>query len=164
MSHHRFDKGLMVTSECCGHGGGIADIITYNLKKEIMVEIEIKISKQDLKKDIKKMKHFLYKAKDEIQIQQFYYAVPTSLVEYCKEYLIEHELDYGIIEIITEKVDDFDFKKKMADYGKLLRVVKKCKRFNKNKPLDHQVRTFMLRLSSELVSREQELFVLREVL
>ena len=162
MSKYRFKDGIMVTSECCGHGGGIADIILYDLKKEYMCEIEIKISKQDLKKDINKQKHRIYKRKDLIEIQQFYYAVPSKLVEYCKEFLSIHDLDYGIIEILTEEVESFDFYKKMADYSKLMRVTKKCKRFNKNKPLERQVQTFMQRISSELVSREQELFLCRE--
>lgn len=163
MLKYRFKDGFMVTSECTGHGGGIADLILYDLKKDSMVEIEIKISKQDLKKDILKQKHKIYRNKENIEIQQFYYAVPSKLVEYCKAYLIEHDLEYGIIEIVTEKVEGFDFKE-FSDCAELVCVVKRCKRFNKNKPYESQKHTFFKRISSELVLREKELFLVREEL
>jgi hypothetical protein len=159
MYKYRYKDGFMVTSECMGHGDGIADIITYDLNKKSMIEIEIKISKQDLKKDIKKIKHTMYRDRDNTNIQKFYYAVPTFLVEYTREFLIEHDLNYGIIEIITYEVEHFEFKY-FANFEKLMRVEKRCTRFNKNEPSDRQVYAFMKRISSELVSREQELFLL----
>ena len=156
MCKFRYKDGLLVTSECGGHGHGIADIITYNHKKDIMVEIEIKISKQDLKKDLDKMKHILYSYKNDIQIQKFYYAVPSELVEYCTKFLLDNNLDYGIIEIITDKVDNYNFKKKKYDCSELVRVAKQCKKFNNNKPTKNQVITFLNRLSSELILSKKE--------
>ena len=156
MSKYRFTDGHMVCSECCGHGDSIADIITYDLKKEAMMEIEIKISKQDLKHDIKKMKHEIYRKKDLINIQKFYYAVPTFMVEYCKNYLEENNLDYGVIEIIEEKVQEFVFDA-YNDTAELMKVVKRCKKFNNNSPLERQKHSFFSRLSTEVVARSREL-------
>jgi hypothetical protein len=157
MDKYRFNDQLMVTSECGGFCG-IADIMTYDLKKEIFVEIEIKISKQDLKNDIKKMKHHL--PLETAPIHKFYYAVPTFLVNYCKEYLDEHGLPYGIIEICTDQLDNFKLKA-FEDSSGLVKVVKKCKLFHKNKPPKSSIRNFMMRISSELVSRERSLLQLK---
>lgn len=162
MSKFRFKNQLMVTSECSVIGGGLADILTYDYKKDIFVEIEIKISKQDLKKDIEKSKHYFYTTLPEkAAIQQFYYAVPSFLVEYCREYLHINNLPYGIIEIIEDNLLAYEMKA-FDDTDSLMRVIKKCPRFNKNKSKDNQRICFMNRISSELVTRERELLLLRD--
>lgn len=85
-------------------GGWSADILGINEKK--MIELEVKISKNDLLSDYRKPKHAQYNRNNYFPSYyearwiptHFYYVVPPDLVEVAKEYLIKKEFkSYGII-------------------------------------------------------------------
>lgn len=73
-------------------GGNIADVLAINDNE--IVEIEVKISKQDFLNDFKKEKHNLsLKAAN-----RFYYAIPEHLYNFVCSYLEKHNYnDIGII-------------------------------------------------------------------
>ena len=85
MHKYRFQDTYLVASEVnvIGSLGAIADLMVYNIKDDVLFEVEIKISKYDLLKDLKKKKHEIYKdlSLPHPCINRFYYAVPTELVE-----------------------------------------------------------------------------------
>lgn len=121
-------------------GGWSADVLGANEKK--MIEVEVKINKPDLLKDIQKPKHRHYT--DNIgwggQWERrwipthFYYAVPARLVEDCRAYLTKHKLDsYGII-----NTEEFE-------------VVKRAAWLHKNEPDSKAKFTIALRMGSELL-------------
>lgn len=88
-----------IATEC---GSFSADCVGVNEKK--IVEVETKISIQDLKADFKKAKHSQYKHSVDYGWStmwiptHFYFAVPGKLVEKTKEIIAEKGFEkYGII-------------------------------------------------------------------
>ncbi len=157
MSKYRFKDQLMATSECVVPGGGYGDVVTYDLKSKRMMEIEIKISKGDLRNDLKKGKHAKYtKPNNKCGLQKFYYAVPTFMVEYCKDFLDKHNFPYGIIEIVEDKAVTIKANN-FEDTSKFMKIVRRGKKISDNEPSKGQVYSFMKRISSELASRDQAL-------
>ena len=66
-----------------------------------MTEVEIKVSKSDLKNDFKKPKHRIYKeriGKEPWIPSKFYFAVPSSLKEFAVAQVVDKP--YGVIEIL----------------------------------------------------------------
>lgn len=122
-------------------GGWSADALGVNEKK--MIEIEVKINKEDLINDFRKPKHGHYHNKNYGQYQwerqwipnQFYYAVPADLVEICREYLKKRELEsYGIIDV------DSNFS-----------VIKRAKPLHDRPPTSSAKFKIALRMGSELL-------------
>ena len=95
-------RGWMCATEMylsCGN----ADLLVYNPHNASMYEIEIKVSKSDLKADFmkKERKHRYYKKPVTLykRIPDFmYFLVPESLVDYAKCILKEYP-KYGIMAI-----------------------------------------------------------------
>ncbi len=85
---------------CCATecGDFNADFITINPDNEL-IEVEIKISLNDLKNDFNKRKHTKYKENNLTFVPTyFYYCVPEGLVDKCKKILKENNLEnYGIL-------------------------------------------------------------------
>lgn len=114
-------------------------MLGINEKK--MIEIEVKITKSDLLADIKKYKHNHYnETQHGTQWERrwipthFYYAVPSDLIEMCKEYLTKHKLDkYGLI-----NSDDFS-------------VHKRAKWLHEREPESRAKFLIALRMGSELI-------------
>lgn len=84
---------------CATEAGSFkADFLTINNDNQI-IEVEIKISVSDLKKDFEKPKHNIYK--DEYHTftpAYFFYCVPTCLVEDTLQLLEQENLNnYGIL-------------------------------------------------------------------
>jgi len=120
-----------------------SDILVSNGKE--IIECEIKISKNDLKNDLKKKKHRIYEKPSNWYSSwipnKFYFAVPADLIELATE-LVEGTA-YGVI-----LVSDKNFtKRKKENYCK---IVKKAKNIQDNfkKKLHKQI---IMRESSEII-------------
>ena len=87
-------------------GVDFRDVCGYNDKE--VVEVEIKISKSDLRADKKKRKHKFYKDYPQgLSPNKFYYAVPTFLVDDAIKLCEEINNDYGVIEVrIGKQIQD----------------------------------------------------------
>lgn len=122
-------------------GGYCSDVIGINEKK--FIEIEIKISKEDLRADFKKHKHHEYLGRPTYGIKpstgrwipnQFYFAVPKDLVEFaCQQSDERSGSQYGVI-----SADDF-------------KVVKRAKWLHKRLPDSAVKHSIALRMGSELL-------------
>lgn len=111
MAFYRFKKGYLTTTEL-SYTHGIADVIAINDKTGEVIEIEIKISKQDLLKE-KEHKADKHKALKEAEIttldvynkwdntlicpNKFYLCVPKYLVEDAIAFCVETNKDYGVL-------------------------------------------------------------------
>jgi hypothetical protein len=73
-------RNIIVPNACWGLGVHECDLLIIR-ESGSAVEIEIKVSKSDLKKDAEKRHGHLNK-----KIKQLYFAVPESLAEACIEY------------------------------------------------------------------------------
>lgn len=125
MAYWRFKKQSLCCDEV-GFAGGNSDILV-DTGKEI-IDIEVKISKSDLKADIKKPKHEANKNQLSQYISvpnKFYICVPTCLVEEAKKWTEEVNPNYGVLEFSEVKYESY--KEYPRYYDKMIRVVKKAK-------------------------------------
>jgi hypothetical protein len=129
-----------IATEC---GYNSADVLGCNEKK--MIEIEVKTNMPDFKNDFKKNKHSNYSSseynwKQQSIPNQFYFAVPPSMVEDVKKYLDEKGYDkYGVLALADPDTD-----------GEL-RVHRTAKKLHERKPNSHVAYTIALRMGSELL-------------
>lgn len=103
MAYYRFKKQNICADEV-KIGGGLADVLVDTGLKTI--EIEVKISKADLRNDKKKVKHEAYRKgfhKYYTVPNFFILCIPTELVEEAKIFVKEVNTKYGIIEFSNEK-------------------------------------------------------------
>lgn len=131
-----------IATECGSHS---ADCLGINEKR--MIECEVKISMEDFKADSRKHKHDIYNHSNDYftwQSQwipnQFYYAVPTAMVEEVKAHLKSFEKSerkvfakYGVI----------DFEK--------MQVEKRAGWLHQRDPNVHVKFVVALRMGSELI-------------
>ena len=81
----------------------LADVVVST--GDSIIEIEIKVSKQDLiKGEARKKKHG--KEDSARVVNKFFVCVPTELVEVAKKWVEEVNPKYGIIEFITERAKE----------------------------------------------------------
>jgi len=78
-------KNIIVPNISWGLGLHECDLLIIRPKTGYALEVEIKISKSDLKADAKK-KH----THSSTKIREFYYAIPINLLDSCLEYIPEH--------------------------------------------------------------------------
>jgi len=96
MKYYRFKRQFLCVDEI---GYEPADVLVDTGKA--IIEIEIKISKQDLwKGEERKRKHKIEDSKR--GCNQFYLCVPTELVEEGAKWIKETNQKYGLIEFKTE--------------------------------------------------------------
>lgn len=115
-----------------------ADALGCNEKD--LIEIEVKISVEDLKADLRKEKHRTYNDPNVLSHRRewwpthFYYAVTPDLVEKAQEILERNQLNnYGLIN------------------GETFQVIKPAKRLHKKQPCDSVKFKLALRMGSELI-------------
>jgi len=142
LAYYRFKRGYFVSTET-NVSHGIADVLAVSKDRSISVEIEVKISKADLKNEWtnKATKHS--RLQDEtnqygLVPNYFYFAMPESLYnEALNESIsLNGHTSYGIL-IVT---DDYQ-----------IQIVKQAKRLNKSKN-DKLIHNLFLRATSELVN------------
>ena len=147
---------LRIKQRCCfiatEVGNNSADVLGISEKK--MIEIEVKTNMPDFKNDFKKPKHGNYdREKEGAYIgswqkqwvpNQFYFAVPTSMVEEVKKYLEDKGYtQYGVL-ALAEPDTDGEF-----------RVVKQAKKLHDRAPSSHAKYVVALRMGSELLRFHQ---------
>jgi hypothetical protein len=96
MYYFRFKRQFVACSEVPTDCYELSDVLV--MSKKHMIEVEIKVSKQDLiKGEAKKKKH---KKEDSKRIvNKYFICVPTELVEDAKIWIDKTNKKYGLIEI-----------------------------------------------------------------
>ena len=155
MEKYRFAKQHVVAEECLD-----CDILTDDGK--MTTEIEVKITKSDLKAESKKMlyrklKHDLYRtSKSWIVPNKFYFCVPSNLVEFTKEYAKELNPKYGVIEF-DEKFIDILPNRRYSNHESYVKVVKKAGKLHERYNLKF-ARKIALRACTKSISLMQDIY------
>lgn len=148
MTYYKFiNKFIYVCTECINH----ADVIALNKQK--LVEIEVKISKSDLKADFKKPKHRLY-LNAEVNIKtkptrtipnEFYFCTTRDLQDIALELIKQHNDNYGLM--ICES---YGF------VGDNIKVVKKAKPLHKQLPKANYFDVVVKRMGNMIINFMKE--------
>jgi hypothetical protein len=162
-----------IASEC---GIFNSDILT--VKKDKLIEIEVKISKADFKNDFKKFKHQLFIGEPKEVLRQHYL---TKEIEYYRQYKQKNGRDHrDVLALkyerkfipnffyfaVPQKIHSFvvDFlKANYPEYGVILiddhgiwterpRIVKKAKKLHNRQVSDLVKQNIALRMGSELAN------------
>lgn len=156
MKYYRFDRQFnLVVSECINN----SDITA--LSKTNLVEVEIKISKEDFLKEfdgkskIKATKHQRYnngkKYNKYIIPSYFYFCTTKDLAPFIKNYLKENGYtNYGILICCEKRI----FNKRSH-----IEVYKQANKLNKNVINDDVIEKVYKRLQSELISLKEKVLI-----
>ena len=96
LAYFRFKRQYRYVATECGYYS--ADVLASNGRK--LIEVEVKVSKSDLKRDINKPKHKVYADPNDRKIwipHEFYVAVPQHLTEFAIEEVSKWNPKYGVI-------------------------------------------------------------------
>ena len=143
LAYWRFKRKYnYIATEC---GAYNSDILVANDNE--CVEVEVKVSKADLKNDFKKRKHKIYaNGKSKWIPQKFYFGVPEELVSVAVEMC--QGTQYGVICVQNGPYSPF------KDFCK---VILRAKKLN-SKPLNEDVvRKIVMRMGSELINNRLQL-------
>lgn len=146
----RFGKNLdLVATEA---GRWHADVLGCN--DNFSVEVEVKVSKADLRREFagKGSKHYLYGAAADGQAvagvpNYFYFFVPEVLEQEALLLIEAHSPRAGLAVYLEPESSS-----RLSD-GKYTRVAKKAQRLHDQKPTARFKRTLLLRMGSELCGR-----------
>jgi NH3-dependent NAD+ synthetase len=112
------------------------DFVALNINHNKFIECEIKISKADLKRDEKKLKHWRYlNTENSNTPTQFYFAVPEELVDEAK--------------IICEKINP---KYGVIDISRYPFIVRSARKLHKEKLPNSMIQSVYSRLTSENIN------------
>lgn len=143
LAYWRFKRRYQFIATECGTYN--ADILIANDKE--IIEVEVKVSKSDLKNDFKKRKHKIYaNGKSKWIPNKFYFGVPIELEDYAKE--LCEGTPYGVIRVQDGKY---------SPYRDFCKISKKAKKLTTklNEELIHKI---VLRMGSELITRRVQLW------
>ena len=155
MEKYRFSKQHVVAEEC-----NDCDILTDD--GLLITEIEVKMSKSDLKAESKKMlfrklKHDLYKTSKAWMVpNKFYFCVPSNLIEFAKEYAKELNPKYGVIEF-DEKFLDRLPNRRYSNHESSVMVVKRAGKLHEKYNLKY-ARKIALRACTKSISLMQDVY------
>lgn len=152
MANLRFSKrSLMLATEA---GVFNSDVLALNPDKGMFVEIEVKVSKQDLLADFKKLKHEYYltrykkkepfkghrsyKFYDQFVPKQFFFCVPSELKDYALE--VCDDLPYGVIVYHDSHISHY----------RRVKIIKRAKKLHNGPVPVKVIDSVLLRMSSEL--------------
>jgi hypothetical protein len=128
-------------------GNWNADIL--GLSEKLVIEVEVKVSKADLRNEFKnkKAKHFLYNGGTGASYtghkpNYFYIMVPEFLVEEAIKIVVEHSPNTGVLAFHPER---------NIWVGRRTDVARRASKLHDRPPAPGFVRTALLRASSELV-------------
>jgi hypothetical protein len=143
----RFGKQLpYVATEV---GAYSADVAGADLKS--LIEIEVKTSEADLRRDFekKKLKHRAYAGEEEGYANgrewipnRFFFLVPARLEAYALQYLGEKNPAYGLMVMV-----DSQRTRRLADD---IRMIRRAAYLHRNPVHDAALRTFLKRMGSDL--------------
>lgn len=154
----RFDRGFELCCTECIHYSDITAI-----KENCLVEVEVKISKSDFRREFqtttqksfnhwKEQKHEFYaepsKAWSSYHIpNKFYFCVPVELAEWAKDYLKDKNAKYGLLaydpELITTK-------------SAKIRTIKSARNLHENAPKQAAFHQAAIRTTNELITLKQK--------
>lgn len=103
LHYFRFIKRFLLISTEAGYYESdilVSNNTPFRNKKhnQEVIEVEVKVSRTDLRNDFKKKKHKVYASNSVVLTpNRFYFAVPKELVEYAIE--LCKNLPYGVIEV-----------------------------------------------------------------
>lgn len=133
----RYGKRMPIVATEAGHFS--ADVL--GISRDMSIEIEVKVSKADLKRDFDKVaKHLHYEKGTSSSPSFFYFFVPEELVETAEALVKEKAPKYGIAV----------YNPGAGMAGKCTRIHKKPQRLNPDPPSHRYVHTALMRMSSEL--------------
>lgn len=150
--YYRFKRGYSVVDECYSNFGEIADVLVDTKKHHY--EIEIKITKSDIRAEKKKAKHKDYeegyKLKQKLMgANKFYLCVPSELIPYAEKWIQEVNPKYGLIEFNTERFDSDRNKNRAYYWNEYIHIRKNASMLHNNYN-KHLTRNMIKRLSSAL--------------
>lgn len=121
MKHIRFEKKLpYVATEVDIHSRSIADVL-YFTKADLCTEIEVKISKADFLKELKKTKKHTAYASSSL-VTPNYFVIATT--EELRKFAIKHSPEYAGIIIVGKSVE-YVRQPKLIHSEKLLKLKNK---------------------------------------
>lgn len=127
-------------------GGYHADVIALDPLRNKYIEVEVKISKSDLLCDLKKPKHHFYKINQGDFIpHQFFYCVPTELVDTALE--IIKDLSYGLI-----RYRGLSYHRSFRTTQEAVIIIKRAKNLHNGKIQDRVINNLTKRMASELAN------------
>lgn len=117
-----------------------ADVLACDFEE--IVEVEVKISKADLRNDFKKIKHTRYKsARTHYTPNKFFFAVPNKLVEEAIH--LTQGTGYGVLEVSEKPLKGYTKESFIKVKKQALKLKDRyCKKLEKE---------ILMRLSSELI-------------
>lgn len=151
----RFEKQMPLVATEAGYWN--ADVMGIDPKN--CIEIEVKVSKQDLNSDLtnKRNKHFMYKNPEQTKWtpNQFYFMVPKELEADAIKLCLEKAPQYGVIVarniIKSRRVKGTKrISKKERSHGSRLYVAKRATKLHLNEPSPELKDKVLKRASSEL--------------
>lgn len=156
MKYYRFDRQFtLVVSECINN----ADITA--LSQTSLVEVEVKISKEDFLKEfdgksyVKRVKHQRYnsgrKYSKYVVPNYFYFCTTKELAPFIKNYLKEHGYDnYGVL-VCCEK--------RLFNKRSHIETYKQAKKLHKNRVNSSVFEKVHKRLQSELITLKEKVLL-----
>lgn len=154
----RFDKGFEICCTECIHNSDVTAI-----KEKCLVEVEVKISKSDFRREFqtttqksfnywKEKKHEFYaepsKAWNSYHIpNKFYFCVPIELAEWAKEYLKGKNQKYGLLAYDPEYITT-----RQAQ----IRTIKGAKNLHTEPPKAAAYHQAAMRTTNELIALKQK--------
>lgn len=157
MEYFRYKNGMELV---CSEGINNADINALN--NDILIEVEIKISKEDFKKefkctsksfflDCKERKHKNYAESEKcvryIVPNKFYFCVPENLCDWAMEYLKDKNPKYGLM---LYKPTSFVHK---------IVVKKSARKLHTKTPTNRAISLVAKRTASELIILRRKMFI-----
>lgn len=157
MEYFRYKNGMELV---CSEGINNADINALN--NEVLIEVEIKISKEDFKKEFKcSSKSFLLDCKERkhknyaepekcvryIVPNKFYFCVPENLCDWILEYLKDKNPKYGLILY------------KPSSFVHNIVVKKSARKLHNKIPTDRAISLVAKRTASELIILRRKMFI-----
>jgi hypothetical protein len=136
----RFGKQYSFVATEAGYWS--ADVLGTNGKQ--VIEIETKISKHDLKADIKKHKHYHYKCAKFQSPNRFFFLVPENLAEEAAAQAESINPAYGVL------TTTLDFPRYGYHMHKTVKCFKKAKHIHQKPPDPKFLLYIAKRMSSEL--------------
>lgn len=138
----RYGKSMPIVCTEAGMSHGLADVIGLNT--ENCIEVEVKISKADLKREWKSKasKHLIYASPNRYHKapNYFYFLVPEAIADYACQEAEANNKAYGVL-----------VPKENKKFGDNLKSVRKATKLHDKEPSPAMVGVAIRRMSSELV-------------
>lgn len=131
LHYFRYKRQFICCDEVDYRFGGRADILVDTGTS--IIEIETKISYNDLYNEKNKIKHqFNIDSKPVIEnkklINYFYFCVPTELLEQTEQWVEKHNSKYGIIEFLSKEFyERLESEQKINVFPNYIKTYKKAK-------------------------------------